>query len=116
MPHERSTHAMGPSSRHYRHTRWLLGSGLHHTRNAGFLWQVTYYVSRLSKCLNCISAYSFLDPKKQGALLAGYIVGIAVAQCVIFAVVRTLIVARERIVRRSGTSAEIEARGHNHDK
>lgn len=31
--------------------------------------------------------YSFLDPSKQHALLAGYIVGIAVAECIIFAII-----------------------------
>uniref|UniRef100_A0A8H8CIQ3 Uncharacterized protein n=1 Tax=Psilocybe cubensis TaxID=181762 RepID=A0A8H8CIQ3_PSICU len=40
--------------------------------------------------------YSFLDPKKQGGKLAAYIIGIAVAQIVIFSVMRGLIVLRER--------------------
>jgi hypothetical protein len=44
--------------------------------------------------------YNFLDPGKQHGLLAGYIVGVAVAECIIFVVVRGICVLRERISAR----------------
>jgi len=44
--------------------------------------------------------YSFLDPKKQGKRLAGYIVGIAVGQVIVFLIVRGIILLRERLTRR----------------
>lgn len=60
-------------------------------------------------------AYSFLNPKKQGAFLAAYIIGIAVAQCVIFSIVRTVILLRERRVQRSTTNVEVETWEGVHD-
>lgn len=54
-----------------------------------------------------IYTYSFLDPKKQGNLVAAYIVGIAVGQAVVFSIVWGLIKLRVLLVqRRSGTEAE----------
>lgn len=50
------------------------------------------------------AAYSFLDPEKQHAKLAGYIVGIAVAECLAFLLVRGLTWVRMRLSRR-GSSA-----------
>ncbi|KAH7334991.1 hypothetical protein B0J17DRAFT_672329 [Rhizoctonia solani] len=44
--------------------------------------------------------YSFLDPKKQGALLAAYIVGIAAAAVIIFTIVWCICWVRNRIWRR----------------
>lgn len=44
--------------------------------------------------------YSFLDPHKQGKKLAAYIVGIAVAEIVIFVLIRYLIIARYKLVKR----------------
>ncbi|KAF8655504.1 hypothetical protein AX16_003033 [Volvariella volvacea WC 439] len=44
--------------------------------------------------------YSFLDPKEQGAALAGYIIGIAVGECVIFAAVWGLIKLRVRLASK----------------
>ncbi|KAF8599919.1 hypothetical protein BDV93DRAFT_477052 [Ceratobasidium sp. AG-I] len=51
--------------------------------------------------------YSFLDPKKQGALLAAYIVGIAAAAVILFSIVWGICWVRNRIWRRS----EIEKYG-----
>ncbi|THH33151.1 hypothetical protein EUX98_g1042 [Antrodiella citrinella] len=48
--------------------------------------------------------YTFLDPKEQGKLLAAYIVGIAVAEILIFIIVRYACVLRERLSRRYLTS------------
>jgi hypothetical protein len=45
-------------------------------------------------------AYSFLDPKKQGGLLAAYIVGIAAAGVIIFAIVWGICWVRNRIWRK----------------
>ncbi|CCO33562.1 hypothetical protein BN14_09591 [Rhizoctonia solani AG-1 IB] len=44
--------------------------------------------------------YSFLDPQKQGALLAAYIVGIAAAAVIIFTIVWCICWVRNRIWRR----------------
>lgn len=47
-----------------------------------------------------LAAYDFLDPKKQGAFLVVYIIGIAVGQVVMFLVVRYAIILRERVVKK----------------
>jgi len=44
--------------------------------------------------------YAFLDPEKKGKMLAGYIIGIAIAECIIFAIVKGLMVLRSRFVRK----------------
>jgi len=62
--------------------------------------------SKLTTFLSPI-AYGFLNPSKEHARLAGYIVGIAVAQCIIFLLVRGAIVLRQRLVlRRPGSLPE----------
>jgi len=43
--------------------------------------------------------YAFLNPQKEHGLLAGYIVGIAVGECIVFAVIRGVCCLRERITR-----------------
>ena len=54
------------------------------------------------------TVYSFLDPHKQGAFLAAYIVGIAVAEIVIFVLVRYLCILRHRLARRlAGMGPEV---------
>ncbi|KAI0350093.1 hypothetical protein OH77DRAFT_1102369 [Trametes cingulata] len=44
--------------------------------------------------------YSFLDPQKEHAKLAGYIIGVGVAECVAFLFARGLAILRIRIARR----------------
>ncbi|KAI8998982.1 hypothetical protein BD414DRAFT_140078 [Trametes punicea] len=44
--------------------------------------------------------YSFLDPHKEHAKLAGYIIAIGVAECLAFLLARALILARTRLVQR----------------
>ncbi|KAI9567861.1 hypothetical protein HD554DRAFT_843006 [Boletus coccyginus] len=46
--------------------------------------------------------YSFLDPSKEGSLLAAYIVGIAVGCCVVFSIVKGVCLLRRRISIRYG--------------
>ena len=46
------------------------------------------------------TAYSFLDPAKEHARLAAYIVGIALAECIAFLLARGATWARTRLVRR----------------
>ncbi|KAI5118345.1 hypothetical protein M0805_009148 [Coniferiporia weirii] len=57
--------------------------------------------------------YSFLDPKKEGPALAGWIIGIAAAAVVVFTITRTLCVLRRRLVRGRGAgdavSVHVEA-------
>jgi hypothetical protein len=67
----------------------------------GFYSQYTssFEILRLTICTR-LSAYSFLDPQKQGALLAAYIVGIAAAAVIIFTIVWCICWVRNRIWRR----------------
>ena len=44
--------------------------------------------------------YDFLNPDKEHAMLAAYIVGIAVGCCVLFTLSRGLILLRQRICRK----------------
>ena len=48
------------------------------------------------------SAYSFLDPSKQHAKIAAYIIGIPIGELIIFAIVRGIVVLRERWAIKSG--------------
>ena len=50
------------------------------------------------------SAYSFLDPNTEHAKLAAYIVGIGVAEAVIFLIVRYLAMLRGYLVRRTAST------------
>lgn len=55
------------------------------------------------------SAYSFLDPKEQGKLIAAYIVGIAVGQVVVFVIVWGLIKLRVHLVQRRKSSPDVQS-------
>jgi hypothetical protein len=59
--------------------------------------------------MNAPAAYSFLDPKKEGAKVAAYIAGIALATLAVFAVTRTLCALRARLVAggRTGPAASL---------
>nr|GAT51042.1 predicted protein [Mycena chlorophos] len=46
--------------------------------------------------------YDFLDPVKEGGLLAAYIVGIAVGEAIVFVLVRGVVVLRQRWALRAG--------------
>jgi uncharacterized membrane protein YhdT len=56
-------------------------------------------------------AYSFLDPTKQHAKLAAYIIGIPIGESFIFAVVRGIVVLRERWAVKSGRVLKVD--GHD---
>ncbi|KAF8178715.1 hypothetical protein BJ912DRAFT_1023974 [Pholiota molesta] len=56
-----------------------------------------------------IYTYSFLDPKKQGAKLAAYIIGIAVAEIIVFCIIRGIMVLRQRWAVRSGRVLAVES-------
>ena len=47
-------------------------------------------------------AYSFLDPKKQGAMIAAYIAGIGIGNVVVFAAAWGIIRLREFLVAKYG--------------
>jgi hypothetical protein len=49
-----------------------------------------------------------LDPRKQGGLLAGYIIGIAVGQAIVFIIVHYVILLRIRLARKKSMPQ------HNH--
>lgn len=53
------------------------------------------------------AAYAFLDPSS-GPILAAYIVGIAVAQVLIFVLVKYLIVLRRRLVSNRAQVGELD--------
>jgi hypothetical protein len=55
------------------------------------------------------SAYSFLDPKKQGKKLAVYIIGIAVGACIIFLIARGIIMLRVRFTKGSRKASVTDA-------
>ncbi|KIM76712.1 hypothetical protein PILCRDRAFT_826110 [Piloderma croceum F 1598] len=50
--------------------------------------------------------YSFLDPHKEGPLLAAFIIGIAVGECIVFSAVWGLCYLREWLSRRLRVGAE----------
>ncbi|KAG6807600.1 hypothetical protein H0H92_006958 [Tricholoma furcatifolium] len=50
--------------------------------------------------------YAFLDPKKEKAFLAAYVLGILIGYCIVFVLIRYLIVLRARIFARCGTLDE----------
>ncbi|KAI0668548.1 hypothetical protein C8Q78DRAFT_980101 [Trametes maxima] len=50
--------------------------------------------------------YSFLDPHKEHAKLAGYIVAIGIAECLAFCLAYGLVTGRVRLVRRRTDAAE----------
>jgi hypothetical protein len=47
-------------------------------------------------------AYSFLDPEKQHAMLAAYIAGIPIGECLVFTGVRYICIFREHFAARNG--------------
>ncbi|TFK36001.1 hypothetical protein BDQ12DRAFT_699831 [Crucibulum laeve] len=59
-------------------------------------------VAYLTKATQGFYTYAFLDPTKQHALLAAYIIGIAVAEIIIFFIVRLIMTFRERYCARRG--------------
>jgi len=63
-------------------------------------------------------SYSFLDPKKQHGLLAAYVIGIGVGQCVVFSAVWGMCYLRERFssrLKRSAASGDVPE-GHGHEE
>ncbi|KAJ6450379.1 hypothetical protein C8R45DRAFT_916895 [Mycena sanguinolenta] len=55
--------------------------------------------------------YSFLDPANGGGLVAGYIIGIAVGDVLLFALARGVAVLRQRYAVRSGRLAKGDGEG-----
>jgi len=67
------------------------------------LFMVGYLgVAYITHATQGIYTYSFLDPHKQGAKLAAYIVGIAVGEIIVFSLVRGIVVLRERWAVKTG--------------
>jgi hypothetical protein len=61
-----------------------------------------------------LSAYAFLDPRKEHAKLAAYIIGIPIGEIIVFATVRGLIVRRERWAVKHGRVLKVsEKEGHD---
>lgn len=49
-----------------------------------------------------ILAYEFLDPAREGSLLAAYIVGIAIGCCLVFCIVKGICLLRRHLSFRYG--------------
>ncbi|KAJ3847812.1 hypothetical protein EV368DRAFT_50523 [Lentinula lateritia] len=54
--------------------------------------------------------YSFLNPSTSHSLLAGYIIGIAVAACIVFTLAKTIMWARTRFAFKKGSEMTFEIR------
>lgn len=68
-----------------------------------FLILVAYLgVAYITRATQGFYVYNFLDPQKEHGKLAVYIVGIAVAECIIFAIVYGLCVLRQKLVSKFG--------------
>ena len=50
-----------------------------------------------------LTAYSFLDPGKEHAKLAGYIIAVGIAECLAFLLARGLVWVRDKLAKRSST-------------
>lgn len=77
---------------------------VHHARHPGLLQSVprTSLSREAADAHEPRAAYSFLDPAKQHARVAAYIVGIAVATLLFFTIARYACVLRERLARGRG--------------
>ncbi|KAF5309440.1 hypothetical protein D9619_012459 [Psilocybe cf. subviscida] len=79
-------------------------------------------VAYITHATQGIYTYGFLDPSKQHGLVAAYVFGIAVAECIVFGLVRSIILYRERWGVCGGrvSSTALESAGgtsgaHKHD-
>ncbi|KAJ3806095.1 hypothetical protein F5876DRAFT_69233 [Lentinula aff. lateritia] len=54
--------------------------------------------------------YSFLNPSTSHSLLAGYIIGIAVAACIVFTLAKTIMWARTRFAFKNASATTFEIR------
>ena len=79
--------------------------GVHHEWHAALLPYVVHLVRPRALALTSRPAYSFLDPHTEHARLAGWIVGIAAAEAVLFAIVRYAMLLRHLLVVRVGSSS-----------
>jgi len=59
-------------------------------------------VAYITHATQGIYTYGFLDPKKQGALLAAYIAGIGIFALIVFFLVRGIVVLRQRWAEKAG--------------
>ncbi|KAH9890691.1 hypothetical protein C8Q73DRAFT_135673 [Cubamyces lactineus] len=60
-------------------------------------------VAYITHATQGLYTYSFLDPHKEHAKLAGYIVGVGVAECLAFLLARALTLIRARLALRLGS-------------
>ncbi|KAF8647544.1 hypothetical protein AX16_006633 [Volvariella volvacea WC 439] len=73
-------------------------------------------VAYITKATQGFYPYPFLDPAEEGPLVAAYIVGIAVAEIVVFAIVRFIVVGREKLaikLKRVPTVPTVEVFGND---
>lgn len=66
------------------------------------------FPSVLIECVFPLAAYAFLNPSKQRAKLAAYVIGILIGDIIVFAVVRGIVVLRERWALKSGRVLNVE--------
>ncbi|KAF8956426.1 hypothetical protein BDZ97DRAFT_1671613 [Flammula alnicola] len=72
-------------------------------------------VAYITRATQGFYTYSFLNPQKQGAKLAAYIIGIAVAEIIVFLIVRGIVVLRERWAVRRGWVLQDQGSGEIED-
>ena len=82
----------------------------------GFYSKHYYAYPQHKSLINPAPAYSFLDPKKQHGVLAAYIIGIGVGECVVFSVVWSMCYFRERFLKRSAACDDVEEGHDGHEK
>lgn len=70
-------------------------------------------IAYITRATQGFYAYTFLDPRKQHAKLAAYIIGIPIGEVIIFALVRGIVVLRERWAVKAGRVLKVEQEGHD---
>ena len=96
-----------------RHFGFVVGGGVYHSCDR---WLLSYVNISLSACPpknnNLFGeAYSFLDPRKEHGFLAIYIVGIAVGEIIVFAIVYGVCFLREKIAGKVGRGIQRDEEG-----
>lgn len=75
---------------------------IYYKGKSGFLWCVIFLSLLPPFSIKSVlyTVYNFLNPQTQHAVLAAWIIGIALAYCVIFSLVRGIVIVRVRVFAR----------------
>ena len=102
---------MDPPSFLDRYIGFVFRSGVYHSRDGWFLSYVKSLIRFVHRSLIPREAYSFLDPRKEHGFLAVYIVGIAVGEVIVFAIVYGVCYLREKIAAKVGKGIQGDEEG-----